>query len=145
VVAGPATAAAPTPRGTLDHIEVDGDVVWIDGWAWSKDAGPTEAYLYDAARGFAQVGKLTTSMDRPAFAAGVSGAPADAGFVGEFAPVGAHRICAYAIGGSNPLLGCREASTKVLTSRDFTVGPSILRSARVPHPRPRVGVGSLSP
>ena len=123
LVAGPAVAAVPTPRGALDQIEVHGDVVTVDGWAWAGVAGPTEVHLYDQARGFVPIGKLSTSVARPDVAAGVPGAPADAGFQGEFTlPDGAHRVCAYAIGANNPLIGCRDASTKKLTSRDVTVG-----------------------
>ena len=123
VVASPAVAAAPTPRGALDVVEVHGDVVSVDGWAWAGVAGSTEVHLYDQARGFVPLGKLTTSVDRPDVAAGVPGAPADAGFEGDFRlPDGVHRICAYAIGGSNPLIGCRDASTRKITARDVTVG-----------------------
>lgn len=118
-----AQAAAPTPRGSLDLVEVGGDVVSVDGWAWSGVAGATEVHFYDQARGNAWVGKLKTSVERPDVARAVPGAPADTGYEGDFRiPDGVHRICAYAIGGSNPLIGCRDASTKKITARDVTVG-----------------------
>lgn len=123
VIAASAPAAAPAPRGALDLIEVSGDVVSVAGWAWSGVAGPTEVHFYDRAGGSVYAGKLRTSVSRPDVAAAVPGAPADTGFEGEFRiPDGAHRICAYAIGGANPMIGCLAASTAKVTARDVTVG-----------------------
>jgi hypothetical protein len=118
-----AFASAPTPRGSLDGVEVYGDTISVDGWAWSGVSGPTEVHFYDQARGATWIGKVSTSTDRPDVARAVPGAPTTSGFAGEFRlPDGAHRVCAYAIGGTNPLIGCLAASTKKRSARDVTVG-----------------------
>lgn len=117
-IAVPASAV-PAPRGAFDDIDVHGDVVTVRGWAWSGTAGPTEVHFYDGAAGNAWVGKLSTSSSRPDVARAVPGAPTDTGFAGTFrVRDGAHRICAYAIGGSNPLIGCLAVSSKTPTTHE---------------------------
>lgn len=118
LAAAPASAA-PTPRGAFDAVEVHGAVVTVRGWAWAGVEGPSEVHFYDAALGNAWVGKLTTGWWRADVERAVPGAPADAGFVGEFTlRDGPHTICAYAIGGTNPLLGCLSVSSKLPTSHE---------------------------
>lgn len=117
-LAGPAAAAVRDPLGSLDSLDVRGDVISVQGWAWAPEStGPTTVHFRDASAGYRFVGSTTTSLPRSDVARHVSGAPDNTGFRAEFrVPDGAHRICAYAIGGTNPLLGCRDVSSAATTS-----------------------------
>ncbi|MEO5832261.1 MAG: hypothetical protein ABIR83_02690 [Nakamurella sp.] len=108
------TVAATAPRGNLDAVTsaLEPGFVDVRGWAVGT-AGGTVAVYVDGTR---HVLPTVYPREDVAVALGIrpAGGATDVyigfGFDGAVpVPAGSHRVCVYALGGTNPLLGCRTA------------------------------------
>jgi hypothetical protein len=113
LVTGHVAVAAADPLGSFDGVHIDGETVAVDGWAYDGRKGfPTEVVFYDLQNGTTYLGATDTKFPRPDVTSAVPGSPPNPGWQWSTRLAsGQHRICAYAIGGTNPLLGCRTIQT----------------------------------
>jgi hypothetical protein len=109
--------AGSAPRGVIDLAGNAGEVqgVRVAGWTLDPDsAASTDVHVYVGSRGV----NIGGDRDRPDIAKAFPGYGAAHGFdVTVPAPVGRHRVCAYAInygpGSSHTLLGCQDVTVAV--------------------------------
>lgn len=109
--AAPHAVAGPVPApatGNLEAAVASGDRITVTGWALDPQTPssiPVDIYVDGA--GYA---RLNASDSRPDVGAAYPGEGAAHGFSGSVGGLtqGTHTVCAFAIAGFNPAIGCRS-------------------------------------